>query len=212
MIMTMLYCITNKGIELKIDTVRKLKFKHNIAVVYMAKEEYNRALPILLPLSTENEVIQDSASFSKVIDNLGYSYFKLGNPKGIEYLNQALKIKTRLKDEWGMGASYLHLSKYYKQIQPRLANDYARKAYEKATIAHNVDDRLESLALLIQSSSGNQSKFYSEQYIQINDSITTARQKARNQFAKIKYDSKKEKEENQLLKTQKAENLLEIEI
>jgi signal transduction histidine kinase len=111
-----------------------------------------------------------------------------------------------------MASSYINHSKYYNPINPALANNYAQLAYEKATIANNIDYRLESLALLIQSSSGNQSKIYSKIYIQTNDSITKVRQKARNQFAKIKYDSKKEKEENLLLKTQKAENLLELEI
>ena len=85
-------------------------------------------------------------------------------------------------------------------------------AYEKATKCNTIDDRLQALALLIQTSTGNESKLYSEKYIFLNDSITEVRQKARNQFAKIKYDSKKEKEENLLLKNQKAENLLELEI
>ena len=84
-------------------------------------------------------------------------------------------------------------------------------AYEKATKVNNVDDRLESLALLIKTASGNQSKKYSAKYIHINDSINKVRQKAKNQFAKIKYDSKKEKEENLKLKTQKAENALQLE-
>jgi signal transduction histidine kinase len=202
----------NMGLNLKIDEVRKLKFKHNIAVVYMAKEDYNRAIQVLLPLTLKNEVIKDSASFSKVIDNLGYSYFETGNSKGITYLDQALKIKIRLKDDLGMASSYINLTKYYNQINPGLANNYALLAYEKATKANNVDHRLESLALLIQNSSGNESKIYSEKYIHINDSITKVRQNARNQFAKIKYDSKKDKEENLVLKNQKAENLLELEI
>ena len=110
-----------------------------------------------------------------------------------------------------MATSYLNLTKYYKQTHPRLANDYARLAYEKGTKANNVDYRLESLALLIQTSSGNKSKFYSEKYIHINDSINKVRQNARNQFAKIKYDSKKEKEENLILKTQKVLTALELE-
>lgn len=201
----------NKGLNLKIDEIRKLKFKHNIAVAYMAKHDYNRAIQILLPLTSRKEVINDPAPFSKALDNLGYSYFKVGNSKGIDYLNQALKIKERIKDDWGMAASYLHLTKYYKQTNPQLANNYARLAYEKATKVNNVDDRLESLALLIQTQTRNQSKTYSEKYIRINDSITKIRQKARNQFAKIKYDSKKEKEENLILKTQKAITALELE-
>lgn len=202
----------NKGINLNIDTIRKLKFKHNIAVVYMAKEDYNRAIQILVPLTLKKEVVNDSAALSKVLDNLGYSYFKVGNPKGIDYLNQALKIKKQIKGNWGLAATYLNLTKYYKETNPRLAKDYAQMAYEEASKVNNADDRLQSLALIIQSSSGNEMKFYSEKYILINDSITIVRQNARNQFAKIKYDSKKDKEENLLLKSQKAENSLELEI
>ena len=202
----------NKASHLKIDEIRRLKIQHNIAVVYMAKQDYPKAIQILLPLISKKEVQNDPAPYSKALDNLGYSYFKVGNPKGIDFMNQALKIKKQINDDWGMGASYLHLTKYYKQSNPRLASDYARMAYEKATKVNNVDDRLESLVSLIQSSSVNQSKTYSEKYIHINDSITKVRQNARNQFAKIKYDSKKEKEENLVLKNQKAENLLELEI
>ena len=201
----------NKASNLKIDEIRKLKIIHNIAVVYMAKHDYRHAIQILLPLTLRKEVQNDPAPYSKALDNLGFSYFKVGDPKGIEYLNQALRIKISIKDDWGMGASYLHLTKYYKKSNPRLANDYARTAYEKATKVNNVDDRLESLASLIQSSSGNQSKTYSEKYIRINDSIIKVRQKARNQFSKIKYDSKKEKDENLILKTQKAITALELE-
>ena len=202
----------NKASQLKIDEIRRLKIQHNIAVVYMAKIDYPKAIQILLPLISKKEVQNDPAPYSKALDNLGYSYFKVNNPKGIDFMNQALKIKKQINDDWGMGASYLHLTKYYKQSNPRLATDYARMAYEKATKVNNVDDRLESLVSLIQSSSVNQSKIYSEKYIHINDSITKVRQNARNQFAKIKYDSKKEKEENLLLRNQKAENLLELEI
>jgi signal transduction histidine kinase len=200
-----------KALNLKIDEIRKLKIEHNIAVVYMAKQDYNRAIQILLPLTLRKEIQNDPAPYSKALDNLGFSYFKVGNTKGIDYLNQALKIKKQIKGDWGLAASYLHLTQYYNQINPRLAKNYAQLAYDKATIANNVDDRLESLALLIKTSSGNESKLYSEKYIHISDSITKVRQNARNQFAKIKYDSKKDKEENLLLKNQKSENLLELE-
>jgi tetratricopeptide (TPR) repeat protein len=174
----------NKGLHLKIDTIRKLKMQHNIAVVYMAKHDYHRAIQILLPLTSRKEVLNDPAPYSKVLDNLGFCYFKVGNPTGIDYMNQALKIKKQINDDWGMAASYLHLTQYYKQTNSKLANDYARMAYEKATKVNNVDDRLESLASLIQSSAGNQSKFYSEKYIHINDSITKVRQNARNHLPK----------------------------
>lgn len=201
----------NKGTHLKIDETRKLKFQSNIAVVYMDMQDYNHAIQILLPLTLKKEIINDIEAFPKALENLGYSYYKIGNPKGIVYMNQSLQIKKQANDNWGMAVSYLHLSEYYKKINPPLANEYAVLAYKKATKVNSVDDRLESLALLTQNSPGNQSKFYSQKYIRINDSIKKVRQKARNQFAKIKYDSKKEKEENLRLKNQKVETALELE-
>jgi signal transduction histidine kinase len=201
----------NKAFNLKIDSIRKLMTKQNIAVAYMAKKDYNRAIQILLPLTLKKEVINFPILFSKVINNLGYSYFKVGNPIGIDYLNEALKIKKGIKGDCGIASSYLNLSNYYKESNSKLSNEYARLAYEKGTKANNIDDRLDALAILIQTSTENQSKNYSEKYILLNDSITKVRQNARNQFAKIKYDSKKEKEENLLLKTQKAETALQLE-
>lgn len=201
----------NKASHLQIDAIRKLKIQQNIAVVYMAKQDYQKAIPILLHLISRKEVQNDPAPYSKALDNLGFCYFKVDNPKGIDLLNQALKIKKQINDDWGMGASYLHFTKYYKQSNPRLATDYARMAYEKATKVNNVDDRLEAIQLLIQTSSNDQLKTFSEKYFLINDSITKVRLKAKNQFAKIKYDSKKEKEENQYLKMQKTLSALELE-
>jgi hypothetical protein len=68
---------------------------------------------------------------------------------------------------------------------------------------------LECLELLIRNSTRNEAKEYSLQYLHINDSIKKVRQQAKNQFAKIKYDFKKEKDENIELKAQKLIQLQE---
>ena len=47
--------------------------------------------------------------------------------------------------------------------------------------------------------------------LSINDSIIKIRNNFKNKFAKIKYDSKKEKDENQKLRLEKAENLLSLQ-
>lgn len=193
------------------DELQKAIIQNNIAVVYNDKQDYATAAKILLSLSQKKVVLDHPETYARVLDNLGYAYFKLANEKGINYLNQSLSIRKKIDTNFGMVASYLHLSKYYNKSNPSLAHDYAQLAYKKASKINSVDDRLESLALLSQTSSEKQSKYYSQKYIRINDSIKKVRQKARNQFAKIKYDSKKEKEENILLKVQKAETALELE-
>ncbi|MDI5899528.1 sensor histidine kinase [Flavobacterium yafengii] len=103
-----------------------------------------------------------------------------------------------------MIGSYYHLSEFYQKSNPNLATDYALMTYKKATKLKNIEGQLLSLKLLIELNTGNKSKEYSLKYLDINDSITKVRQKSKNQFAKIKYDSKKEKEENLKLKAQKV--------
>lgn len=202
----------NQAFSLSENELAKAILKNNIAVVYIEKLDYKHAITILTSLLSKKEVVDDDENHARILDNLGFSYFKTGNSqKGLDYINQALKIRERIKDDFGITTSYSHLSDFYSIPNPDLSYHYAQLSYSKATKVNNVSDRLESLELLIKNSTGNQSKKFTTNYLRINDSLNKATQKSKNQFAKIKYDSTKEKNENQLLKTQKIENALELE-
>nr|WP_315203773.1 ATP-binding protein [uncultured Flavobacterium sp.] len=202
----------NHAYNLSEDELAKAIIKNNIAVVYMEKQEYKRALTILTPLLSKKEVTENDENHARILDNLGFTYFKTGNSKkGFVYIIQALKIREQIKDDFGITTSYLHLSEFYNQTNPVLSYHYAQLSYAKATKVNNVNDRLKSLKQIIKNSTDNQSKKLTDNYFRINDSLNKATQKAKNQFAKIKYDSTKEKNENLLLKTQKIENALELE-
>ncbi len=201
----------NQALNLAVDNLQKAILKNNIAVVYLDKKDYPHAIQILLPLTLEKEVQENPENQARILDNLGYACFKVGNLKSLDYLNQSTTIRKKIKDDFGMTASYNHFSEFYEKSNPNLAHNYAKLAYQKATKVNNVDDRLKSLALLIKTSTGNESKKFSVMHLNLNDSINKVRQKAKNQFAKIKYDSKKEKDENLKLKAQKAENALQLE-
>lgn len=201
-----------KSISLSTDALTKAILKNNIAVVYMEKQNYQEAFKILNPLLSIKEVKDDNENYARILDNLGFSFFKIGNSKqGLDYINQAIKIREQIKDDFGLTSSYHHLSEFYNSSNPALSYRYALMSYNKATQVNNVNDRLESLELLIKNSTENQSKNFTEAYIRISDSLSKVTQKAKNQFAKIKYDSTKEKNENLILKTQKAENALQLE-
>ena len=73
------------------------------------------------------------------------------------------------------------------------------------------ETRLKFLKRLIELNTGEDLKVFSLAYLHLNDSIQKVRQNSKNHFAKIKYDSKKEKEENINLRTQKIENALLLE-
>ncbi|MFE3872665.1 ATP-binding protein [Flavobacterium sp. ZS1P70] len=191
-----------KALNLKTDPIEKAGIVNNIAITYIEKGNYKKALQNLLPLIKKKEVLNHAETFARINDNLGDSYSKSESSKALYYLNQGLKIRLQIKDDWGLISSYYHLSEYYKKSNLNLATDYAQLTYEKATEINSVDDRLRSLELLIKNSTGNKLKIFSLHYLHINDSINKVRQKVKNQFAKIKYDSTKEKNENEKLKAQ----------
>jgi signal transduction histidine kinase len=204
-------CYYREAYNLAENKLQKVILKNNIAVVYLDQNKYQQAVTILLPLTKESEVQENKENYARILDNLGYSYFRLKDPQSLSYLNQSLKIRELIRDDFGLTKSYIHLSEFYKNLDAKLSYSYSKQAYTTATKINNVEDRLKSLTLLMQNNIRNDSKKNSEIYLRINDSLNKARQKAKNQFAKIKYDSTKEKNENLVLKAQKAENALELE-
>jgi len=125
-------------------------------------------------------------------------------------LHLAFKIREQQNDDFGSIASGVHLAKYYQMPNPQKAFNYANAAYQKATVLNSTNDRLTALKLLAHLPSPN-SREFSDRYMAIKDSIDEVRQKAKNQFAKIKYDSKTANEENSRLRTQTQLRTLQFE-
>ncbi|MFA9189576.1 hypothetical protein AAGV33_15710 [Flavobacterium sp. FBOR7N2.3] len=196
-----------KASTFNVDKRRKLLSILNIGHTYKQKKEYKKAIEILLPLLDEKEIKQNKYYTSGILNDLGYSYFKIGNPNAIKYLNKSLKLNSNMDstadNDYDLTANYHNLNQYYSKKDEKKATKYAYLLYQKATEYNNPDDRLLGLSLLIKHNTGEELKKLSLKYIHLNDSITKVRQKAKNYFAKLKYDSKKEKEENQKLKAEK---------
>jgi len=201
-----------KALQLQTEPWRNLAAKNNIAVILIEEEKYKESLEIFLSLITKEEVISDDLFYAKALDNVGFCYFKINQPKkALYYLNKSLKIRQKKGDPFDLGKSYLHLAKFYEKRNSSLAKKYMLLSYNQFTIANNTDERLTLLKLIIQNSSDIALKKYSTKYVNLVDSIFEVRQKVKNQFARVKYDSKREKNENLKLKTHKAENELQLE-
>ncbi|KQB42956.1 tetratricopeptide repeat-containing sensor histidine kinase [Flavobacterium aquidurense] len=201
-----------KAFELKSKPWQKLAAENNIAIILIEEEKYHESLEIFLRLLSKKEVTSDDEFHSKVLDNTGFCYFKINDSENaIRYFNKGLEIRQKGKKTFDLGKSYFHFAKYYEKRNPSLAKKYMLSSYTQFTISNSVDERMESLKLLITNSSDRELKKYSVIYVNLVDSIFEVRQKAKNQFAKIKYDSKKDRDENLKLKTHKVENQLQIE-
>ena len=168
-------------------------YYNNIANNYLdlkdfgkAKEFYKKALKT-----------EDSIAYARTLNNLGRCLFAENkNINVLNYFLQSLKIRESKQDYWGLNSSYATLADYYKEKEPQKALFYAGKMYNIAQKIESPDDRLEALEKLITLEKSDHSKKYFSEYQKLNDSLQTARAKARNQFALIRYETEKAKTEN----------------
>lgn len=202
----------SKAFTIKTDRLSKLEAQNNIAVIYLKQKKFKEALQIFLQINKEEILQQKPKHYAKILDYIGYCYYELQDPKALLFYQMSIKLKSKVKDVDGLGRTYYNLAEYYQKKKATLSMMYAKLSYENYTLSDNTDERLNALNFIIKNSnSAIESKERALIYIKLVDSIYEARQKAKNQFAKIKYDTKREKDENLLLKTQKIKNELQLE-
>lgn len=205
-----------KALKFPATPFKKAIIVGDVALLYIQQKKYNEAAILLelltvkkVPYKREPEVAEKLHAYN--LNQLAYSYFNLGNSKCLALYLTALKINIKTKSHFGLVQNYKYLSIFYEKTNPKLAHDYAKKSYEHACIINSATNKANSLAQLIKTSEGNELKKYSLKYIKIIDSITIGRRKSKNQFAQIKYDSKRDKAENLQLRSLQTENNLQLE-
>lgn len=205
-----------KAIKLKTSTWRKSLAINNLAVVYMEQRKYNEAAILLNILASQKKISSYDAAYNNdyayIIDNLGFCYYKLkDSKKALECYYEGLKIRSQNKNNDGLSTSLKHLSILFQKSNPKLAQEYAQKAYKNASEINNIGEQISSLALLIKISNGSDLKKYSLKYIQLTDDLHIAQTKTKNQFSNIKYNFNIYKAENLQLKALRAENNIQLE-
>lgn len=172
--------------------------QNNIALIYQEKKDYEKAIAMFDSLNNLPSLNDDILMKAKVLSNLGYSIFLSKKGDGLSYLKQAEIIQDTIDDSFGRLANYLISAEAYGKKDRATSKAYATKAYDLAKQLNNGEEKLKALELLIKAtdSKPESDKRFSE-YVTLNDSINTARQIAKNGFAKIKYDSS-EAEKNAL--------------
>lgn len=188
-----------KAIQITDDSLTVYITKNNVAYSYIKEKDYQKAVRFLSEMENKKELQESPLDYARVLDNKGIALFHLNDKLALSYLEKAKAIREANNDDSQIVSSYMHLAEYYqKENNLKTSTKWAEKAYQSATKAFIPDDRLEALNLLFTSTSNNNLKNqYHETYIRINDSLQKARQQAKNQFAKIKYDTEKAETQKQ---------------
>lgn len=181
----------------------RLVYQNNIGLMFLKNREYPKAAQHFEMLLKEELLLAQKSEYARVQDNLGYCQFKLNLPSAIYNLENAWQLRDSLQDNIGLIASNMHLSEYYEHTDRPLAKSFAEKAYAVSLKTNSPDDQLEALKWLTTFGNPDESKQFYQHYIHLSDSLTKTRSIAKNQFSKIKYDSKKATQEVIKYKNQK---------
>jgi len=192
----------------KTDRVKAIAL-NNKAVAYQKKGQYKRSIAIYESIIHRSK--DQKKEFARVLSNLARVRWLLdSNYKAAPELLTALKIRKEENDNWGLNASYSHLADYYTHTRPDSALIFAQDMYAVASQLESPDDELEALQKLIMLGPIKDLKRYFAQYQHLKDSLETARNSAKNQFALIRYDAEKSKTDNLRLQQENAEKIVEI--
>jgi signal transduction histidine kinase len=173
---------------------------NNKALAYQKIGAYRQAVSIYQ--SAIYKLPKNSPEYARILSNMARTrwLWRPAYPAAKELI-EALRIRTAEKDLWGQNASFSHLSDYYRLSKPDSAYWYAGEMYRVACLLNSPDDRLEALQKLTDLGPPLAVKRYFRTYQRLNDSLQTARNAAKNQFALIRYNVEKSEADN--LKLQK---------
>lgn len=186
--------------------------ENNIALIYRDKKAYDKAIKIFQHLNSKSSLDSDLIMKAKILSNLGYSIYLSKKGNGLPYLKQAETIQDNNNDTFGRLANYLISAEAYGEIDKQVSKSYAYKAYNLAKQLNNGEERLKALELLSKTAvTKKETDKLLQEYVTLNDSITVARQTAKKQFAKIRYDSSEAEKAALLAKAESAESRLQAE-
>lgn len=191
--------ITNyrRAFQYKPSEDNKLYILNNLGVVYQKIGDFKRSL-LIFDSAASNHTL-DTSIKARIISNFARTKWLADSTYSpLAEFMYALSLRISKYEPVAINASFGYLSDYYLKSRRDSALYYALKRLEVAKTLDDPGERLDALHQLIKIP-GHPIQYYSEQYIQLNDSINNARRTDRNQYAIIRYDAAKSKADNLLL-------------
>lgn len=182
---------------------------NNIGLVYQNLNNHKRAKYYFQEgLRQSNLIIEKPSLYAMLLDNIGYSKYKLNELDSIPQLfYKSLKIRDSLNLVTGIIVNKIHLSEYFaSKKDTSKAILFSKEALSLSRSSKNFRNVLGALKQLAIIEPKNAS-LYTKEYIHINDSLQKAERKMGDKFTRIEYETDEIKGENTDLVTQNR-NLL----
>ncbi|MBI6117689.1 tetratricopeptide repeat-containing sensor histidine kinase [Salegentibacter maritimus] len=184
-----------------------LIYQNNIGLVYQDQKKYKKAISIFQKIYSE--VPQDDyRSRARNLDNLAFTKWLRNKHLDVSLeLQQALQWRKAYNDKSGLTTSYFHLSEFYKNRNKIKAIDYAKNWLETGETNTSLHSQVDALKQLLALSPSDTS--YVSAYIHLSDSLKKTNLRAKNTFAKIKFDEERKQQEISSLKASAALQTIE---
>lgn len=200
----------SQALQLETESISKVALINNYSITLIKAGRYKEALVKLEEALSSNAGISNRRQY-RLMDNLAFAKAKLNDPEAISLLEQALELRKTVNDFPGQFASHKHLSEAYSAVNnPDKVRYHAQQAYDIATLAKNNAAVIDALDLLIPVTKKNDALF--KQYTRLSDSLTTSQNKAKFEFAKLRYDVEKAEERELLALKLKSDSELREDI
>ncbi|WP_282161794.1 ATP-binding protein [Ulvibacterium marinum] len=191
----------------KFDEENTLDYQilNNMGIVYQEQGFYKKAIPYFQRALDDKDLhLKNTELFARAMNNLAYSKFKTENHVSLPRLfNKAIKIQDSIRDYVGISRSYYNLSEYYlSQGDTIQAMSQAQKARTYSEQSSNNKRLLQTLQLMARLEPQNALK-YTQRYMTLNDSLMQEERKARNKFARIRFETDEFIAENEVLTREK---------
>jgi signal transduction histidine kinase len=185
---------------------------NNLGLVYQNLNQHQKEIPYFEKglKNKKDLLLYKPFVYALLLDNLGYSRFKLGKSKDLpELFYESLEIRKNLDLTIGIIISQLRLSEYFASKNDNVKSIYYSK--EALVTARNSKNNrnlllpLKRLAII----EPEKAAAYNKEYIHINDSLQKVDRNIADKFARIEYETDTIKQENTAL-TEQNRNLVYI--
>ncbi|MBD3904342.1 hypothetical protein NAL32_06250 [Chryseobacterium sp. Ch-15] len=195
-----------KALQFSNDNKNRYVYNNNIGDAFILLDKYKEAKEYL-----ETALLtKDSLTYAKALNNLARAKFLEDKTyDALPELNKALRIRQNKEDLEGQNSSFSTLADFYLENDPEKSFFFAQKLLETAEKIKIAEDQTNALRRLISLNPSNYLKNF-QRLTAINDSTQSARNKAKNQFAVVRYDVEQKNAENQNLKLKDVENKINI--
>ncbi|CAM1367253.1 conserved exported hypothetical protein [Tenacibaculum litoreum] len=179
----------NQAIQITNDSLKRVRYIANKAVVYKYEKNYKEAVKIYEELIKNKffDEIDLKLKF-KILDNYTYTKYLLGQEINTRDFFKVQRLKDSIKDYEGLITNYSYISDYFYNKNSDKSLFYAQKMYDLSRERERPNDRIEAIDKLIKLVKGNEIRKYAIERSYLKDSIIDARRKSRNKLVKTIYN------------------------